>query len=77
MSAHTQNFKRILYPPCAPLLLLLALVGVPMLFLDAVFPREGRPVCFFLWLRGMAVPVRIAVCRFWPGIVVLNAVFED
>ena len=76
-SADRQYFHGKVYPPCAPLLLLLALVGVPKLFLDALFPKDGRPVCFFFWLRGIAVPVRIAVCRFWPAIVVLNAILQD
>lgn len=76
INLYAQNFKRIVYRPCAPLLLLFALVGVPMLFLPGFCPNDGRPVCFFFWPRGMAVPVRIAVCRFWPAIVGMDAIPE-
>ena len=59
--------------PPTPLLLLLLLADLltrPVGFLPPLLPVppvEGRPR--FLCPRGIAVPVRRAVCCFWPAIV--------
>lgn len=56
------------YGPWTPLLLLLAL-GAPVIdFLATDFPPvEGRPLARCV-LRGIAVPVRLAVCCFGGAI---------